>query len=95
MTSPSFIARLRLLRDHVEALPEDKQLKALKAVVLETGGRWDLPSARAGIYQPMLVSLQVYGIPAMAENTDELVGNWIAAATNVLEAADTEKAEIT
>lgn len=60
------------------------RLSALKRAVLAHGGRWELPSELTGIYRPALVSLQVFGIHAMAPTLDELPRNWMRAAGNVL-----------
>jgi hypothetical protein len=52
------------------------------------GGRWDLPSEVSGIYEPALISLQVFGVHAMAEMLDELPRNWMRAAANILEGGE-------
>jgi hypothetical protein len=64
----------------------DERLSALKRAVLAHGGRWDLPSELTEAYRPALVSLQVFGIYAMAPTLGELPCNWMRAAGNVLEA---------
>ena len=66
--------------------PPDERMSALKRAVLAHGGRWDLPSELTEAYCPALVSLQVFGIHAMAASLDELQRNWMRAAGNVLEA---------
>jgi hypothetical protein len=68
------------------ATAPDERLSALKRAVLAHGGRWDLPSELNEAYCPALVSLQVFGIHAMAPTLDELPRNWMRAAGNVLEA---------
>jgi hypothetical protein len=68
--------------------PPDERLPALKRAVLAHGGRWDLPSERSEAYRPALVSLQVFGIHAMAPSLDELPRNWMRAAQNMLEATE-------
>jgi hypothetical protein len=54
--------------------------------VLAYGGRWDLPSELTEDYRPALVSLQVFGVHAMAATLDELPRNWMRTAGNLLEA---------
>ena len=80
---------LGALVDALAALPADQRLDALKRVVIRNGGRWDLPSEFPGIYRPALVSLQVFGVHAMAETLEELPRNWVRAARNVLAACET------
>ena len=75
---------LRALVAHVSELPADRRLEALKRAVIEHGGRWDLPSDAPGLYQPIMVSVQVLGICAFAADVDELPRNWIRAAENAL-----------
>ncbi len=82
-------AALAELIDALAALPADQRLEALKRAVVRHGGRWDLPSELPGIYRPALVSLQVYGVHAMAETLEELPRNWMRAAQNVLAARET------
>ncbi len=77
-------AALAALVDALAALPADQRMEALKRAVIRNGGRWDLPSELPGIYRPALVSLQVYGVHAMAETLEELPRNWMRAARNVL-----------
>ena len=66
------------------------RLEILKRAVIAHGGRWDLPSDVYGIYQPALISLQVFGVHAMADTLDELPRNWMRAAGNILEAQGQE-----
>lgn len=68
--------------------PPDGRLSTLKRAVLAHGGRWDLPSELTEAYRPALVSLQVFGVHAMAASLDELPRNWMRAAGNVLEAQE-------
>ena len=75
----------RLVTD-LATTPPDERMSALKPAVLAHGGRWDLPWELAEAYCPALVSLQVFGIHAMAASLDELPRNWMRAAGNVLEA---------
>ena len=73
------------------ALPAAQRLDALKRAVIRSGGRWDLPSEISGIYRPALVSLQVFGVHAMAETLEELPRNWMRAALNVLTACEKQE----
>ena len=82
-------AALAKLIDALAALPADQRLEALRRAVIRNGGRWDLPSELPGIYRPALVSLQVFGVHAMAETLEELPRNWMRAARNVLAARET------
>jgi hypothetical protein len=66
--------------------PPDERLPALKRAVLAHGGRWDLPSELTEAYRPALLSLQVFGVHAMAASLDDLPRNWMRAAGNMLEA---------
>lgn len=84
-------AALGALVDALAALPAAHRLDALKRAVITNGGRWDLPSELPGIYRPALVSLQVFGVHAMAETLEELPRNWMRAARNVLAARENEE----
>jgi len=64
------------------------RLEILKRAVVAHGGRWDLPSDVSGVYEPALLSLQVFGVHAMAESLDELPRNWMRAAANLIEGGD-------
>lgn len=68
----------------------EARLEILKRAVIAHGGRWDLPSDAPGVYQPALISLQVFGVHAMADTLDELPRNWMRAAGNILEAQGLE-----
>ncbi|HCP80319.1 MAG TPA: hypothetical protein DIT67_01550 [Octadecabacter sp.] len=78
--------RIRWLVDALDSAAETDMLEALKGAVIGYGGRWDLPSERVGDYQPCIMSVQVFGVYAMAEVLEELPDNWIRAARNVLTA---------
>lgn len=82
-----------LLDDLKVAQPENR-LEVLKRAVIAHGGRWDLPSDAFGLYQPVLISLQVFGVHAMADNLDELPRNWMRAAENILEGADCSRTQV-
>jgi hypothetical protein len=74
----------------LKVTPQEIRLEILKRAVIAHGGRWDLPSDVRGIYQPALISLQVFGVHAMADTLDELPRNWMRAAGNILEAQERE-----
>ncbi|SMX27263.1 hypothetical protein TRP8649_01366 [Pelagimonas phthalicica] len=88
---------LSVIRDAVgliEAVSVDGQLLALKNLAQNNGGRWDLPSVWPGpdgqpFYSPLLSSIEVAGVYAMAEAVEELPQNWLRAARNILNAAET------
>lgn len=77
-------ALLRALVDEMAAVPPDRRVEALKRAVIEYGGRWDLPSDKPGVYQPVLLSAQVLGVFAFAETIEELPVNWLRVAKNAL-----------
>jgi len=64
--------------------PAERRLAILKQAVVEHSGCWDLPSDVPGIYQPVLMSIQIFGVYAMAESLEQLPGNWMRAAGNIL-----------
>jgi hypothetical protein len=68
----------------VEAAPAEMRLAILKQAVVGHGGSWDLPSDTPGIYEPALMSIQVFGVFAAADNLEELAINWMRAAGNTL-----------
>lgn len=70
----------------LKTAPIEKRLEVLKSAVITSGGRWDLPSAKQGVYAPLLMSIQVFGVYAMAENLEELPRNWMQLAANILDA---------
>ncbi len=82
-----------LLADLNVSQPETR-LEILKRAVIAHGGRWDLPSDALGVYLPALISLQVFGVHAMADNLDELPRNWMRAAANILEGAEPGRVEV-
>ena len=86
MSESANIAAVSHLVTALEAISPDDRLSALKRAVLAHGGRWDLPSEHTEAYRPALVSLQVFGVHAMAASLDELPRNWMRAAGNILEA---------
>lgn len=80
--------------DDLKVTQQEARLEILKRAVITHGGRWDLPSDARGIYQPALISLQVFGVHAMADNLDELPRNWMRAAANILDAQGREFTEV-
>jgi len=86
------LAQIACLLDDLKVTPQETRLEILKRAVIAHGGRWDLPSDVRGVYQPALISLQVFGVHAMADNLDELPRNWMRAAANILEAQRLELA---
>ncbi|MFT5615273.1 MAG: hypothetical protein ACI8Q6_002558 [Granulosicoccus sp.] len=79
------ISQITCLLDDLKACRHEVRLEILKRAVIAHGGRWDLPSDTLGVYQPALISLQVFGVHAMADTLDELPRNWMRAAGNILE----------
>lgn len=71
----------------LEITPIEEQLEVLITTAHASGGRCDLPSAKRGIYDPILVSIQVFGVYAMADTLEELPRNWARTAANILDAA--------
>ena len=88
------LAQITCLLDDLKVTPQEHRLEILKRAVIAHGGRWDLPSDALGVYQPALISLQVFGVHAMADNLDELPRNWMRAAANILEGAEHGPAEV-
>ena len=88
------ITQIDCLLDDLKLTPQDARLETLKRAVIAHGGRWDLPSDLLGVYQPALISLQVFGVHAMADNLDELPRNWMRAAANILEGSENNRSEV-
>ena len=88
------ITQIDCLLDDLKLTPQDARLETLKRAVIAHGGRWDLPSDLLGVYQPALISLQVFGVHAMADNLDELPRNWKRAAANILEGSENNRSEV-
>jgi len=80
--------RIAELLGDLEVSRHEHRLEILKQAVVAHGGRWDLPSDVSGIYEPALISLQVFGVHAMAEDLDALPRNWMRAAGNILEGGE-------
>ena len=81
------IAQIAALVADLEITPIEERLEVLKTAVIASGGRWDLPSAKQGVYDPILMSIQVFGVYAMADTLEELQRNWVKTASNILDAA--------
>jgi len=79
------LGQIACLLDDLKVTPREARLEILKRAVIAHGGRWDLPSDALGVYQSALISLQVFGVHAIAETLDELPLNWMRAAGNILE----------
>ena len=79
------IGRIAELLAELGVSAQRHRLIILKRAVVAHGGRWDLPSDISGVYEPALISLQVFGVHAMAETLDELPRNWMRAAANIIE----------
>ena len=88
------IGQITCLLDDLRVSPQEARLEILKRAVIAHGGRWDLPSDVRGVYQPALISLQVFGVHAMADSLDELPRNWMRAAANILEGAEHGRVEV-
>jgi hypothetical protein len=88
------LAQIACLLDDLKVTLQETRLEILKRAVIAHGGRWDLPSDVRGVYQPALISLQVFGVHAMADNLDELPRNWMRAAANILDAQGREFAGV-
>jgi len=88
------ITQIDCLLDDLKLTPQDARLETLKRAVIAHGGRWDLPSDLLGVYQPALISLQVFGVHAMADNLDELPRNWMRAAANILKGSENNRSEV-
>jgi hypothetical protein len=70
--------------------PTDR-MDALKNLAIEEGGRWDLP---AGKYQPLIRTIEVYGVHAMASADEDLTNNWIAVAKTIIASIDVATTEL-
>lgn len=80
------IGQIACLLADLKVSSQESRLEILKRAVIAHGGRWDLPSDASGVYRPSLISLQVFGVHAMADTLDELPRNWMRAAQNILDA---------
>jgi len=80
--------RIAELLAELDVSAQRHRLEILKQAVVAHGGRWDLPAEVSGGYEPALISLQVFGVHAMAETLDELPRNWMRAAANILDGGE-------
>lgn len=64
-------------------------IKHLKALAMQNNGRWDLPHEGCG-YNPVIKSIEVFGVHAMASEVEELPKNWLIAAENILSLEEDE-----
>ena len=71
----------------LELIPHESRLLAMQNLCINNGGRWDYTADLPQVHQPCLFEIQLFGVPAMADNRDDLVRNWLLAANNILEAA--------
>ena len=88
------LGQIACLLSDLQVSQQECRLEILKRAVIAHGGRWDLPSDSLGVYQPALISLQVFGVHAMADTLDELPRNWMRAAGNILEGAEHGRAAV-
>ncbi|WP_299297471.1 hypothetical protein [uncultured Tateyamaria sp.] len=71
----------------LQMVPEGSRLLALQNLCQNNGGRWDYAADLPTPHRPCLYEIQVFGVPAMAEDRQDLPRNWLRAASNILEAA--------
>lgn len=80
------LARIRDVVDLLKHVPADNRLLAIQNLCDNNGGRWDPRISLPDLKQPCLYEIQVFGVPAMAENVEDISANWLRAANNILEA---------
>lgn len=85
MTGRLDLDRIAGAVDQLEQSVPARKLTVLRYLATHNGGRFDLPSA-AGGYDPIIKSVELFGVYAMAEDAEELPKNWIKAARNILQA---------
>jgi hypothetical protein len=83
------ISRIAAAVQLLETTKPGDRFDALRDLALSNGGRCDLPGEARGddgdpLYDPILKSIEVFGIYAMADTIDELPQNWMLCARNVL-----------
>ena len=88
MSTDLHIGRIRNAVELLELVQHSGRLSALKNLALNNGGTWDLPSDKPGVYDPLIKTVQVFGVFAMSEDIAELPKNWLSAATNILGGLD-------
>lgn len=85
---------LDAVRDLLVALeftPREDRLAELEEVAVATGGTVNLPKSDAA-YWPVISSIEVFGVFAMAEDPGNLPSNWLRVARNILEAEERDNA---
>lgn len=88
---------LDAVRDLLVALeftPREDRLAELEEVAVATGGTGgtvNLPKSDAA-YWPVISSIEVFGVFAMAEDPGNLPSNWLRVARNILEAEERDNA---
>lgn len=90
------IGRIAAAVDALERVDPEARLLALKNLSDNNCGRMDIPAMTDGalIYNPLIKSVEVFGVYAMADDLDELPKNWILAARNILSAIGDDRAEV-
>ncbi len=68
----------------LEFTPREERLAALERTAIDTGGTVNLPKPG---YRPVIASIEVFEVFAMAEDPAALPANWTRVARNILEAA--------
>ncbi|MCA0905156.1 hypothetical protein LCM27_01955 [Ruegeria marisrubri] len=79
------IPSIKLVVEALEQCHPSRKLVALQHIANHNGGRLDVPSVN-GQYVPLISSIELFGVYAMAEDVEDLPKNWIKAATNILQA---------
>lgn len=77
--------RLQIAVDLLQRTHSSNRLAVLRTMVLNSGGRADLPHASGKhVYTPVLCSVELHGVTAFASDAAELPENWLKAAQNTL-----------
>jgi hypothetical protein len=84
------IKRIIVAVEQLELTAPARKLPVLKYLAMHNGGRWDLPSAN-GDYEPLIKSIELFGVYAMSEVVEELPKNWLIAAYNILLAQEADQ----
>ncbi|WP_300067805.1 hypothetical protein [uncultured Ruegeria sp.] len=85
------IKRIIVAIEQLEQTVPAHKLTVLLYLAMRNAGRWDLPS-EDGDYDPLIKSIELFGVYAMAEEADELAKNWVKAAHNILMDDESEQA---
>lgn len=84
---PLDFLRIRGAIDLLEQVAPDARLRTLQDLCVNNG-IWTVPEdERKSGYTPAYYEIQLFGVPALADDTDTLAVNWMRAARNVLRAA--------